>query len=266
MRILLDTNVLLRISDPNHAHHRPATAAVDALNANGDELRTVPQNLYEYWVVATRPIADNDTDEGRERILADYRAIVAETVARLPALFGRLPRAAVAVEPVPAFREAGAAGAYYWPPPFDGSKPGTFFVNLRSVADVKRFAMRTLAFHEAVPGHHLQIALSFEMQGVPFFRRVVPFTAFVEGWALYAERLAAEQGFHPTPLDLIAWFQGLEQLENTLMLAAFDAGAIVGHAEFDPIAQVACGDLHSSGVDLMMVLARIVQQVAEDRF
>jgi uncharacterized protein (DUF885 family) len=66
---------------------------------------------------------------------------------------------------------------------------------------VKRFAMRTLAFHEAVPGHHLQIALSFEMEDVPFFRRLVPFTAFVEGWALYAERLAAEQGFHPTPLD-----------------------------------------------------------------
>jgi uncharacterized protein (DUF885 family) len=142
-----------------------------------------------------------DTNEGREQILADYRAIVAETGPRLPALFGRLPRAALAVEPVPAFREAGAAGAYYWPPPFDGSKPGTFFVNLRSVPDVKRFAMRTLAFHEAVPGHHLQIALSFEMEGVPFFRRVVPFTAFVEGWALYAERLAAEQGFHPTPLD-----------------------------------------------------------------
>jgi uncharacterized protein (DUF885 family) len=142
-----------------------------------------------------------DTDEGRERILADYRAIVAETGPRLPALFGRLPRAALAVEPVPDFREAGAAGAYYWPPPLDGSKPGTFFVNLRSVADVKRFAMRTLAFHEAVPGHHLQIALAFEMEEVPFFRRVVPFTAFVEGWALYAERLAAEQGFHPTPWD-----------------------------------------------------------------
>jgi uncharacterized protein (DUF885 family) len=142
-----------------------------------------------------------ESDEGRERILADYRAIVAETTPRLPALFGRLPRAALAVEPVPGFREAGAAGAYYWPPPLDGSRPGTFFVNLRSVADVKRFAMRTLAFHEAVPGHHLQIALAIEMEGVPFFRRVVPFTAFVEGWALYAERLVAEHGFHPTPLD-----------------------------------------------------------------
>jgi uncharacterized protein (DUF885 family) len=142
-----------------------------------------------------------DTEAGRAKILADYRAILAETAPRLAALFGRLPRATVEVEPVPAFREKGAAGAYYWPPPFDGSKPGTFFVNLRSVADVRRFAMRTLAFHEAIPGHHLQIALSFEMQGVPFFRRVIPFTAFSEGWALYAERLAAEQGFHPTPLD-----------------------------------------------------------------
>ncbi len=142
-----------------------------------------------------------DTDEGRARILADYRAIIAETAPRLPALFGRRPRAPVEVEPVPPFREEGAPGAYYWPPPFDGSKPGMFFVNLRTVSDVKRFAMRTLAYHEAIPGHHLQIALSFEMEGVPFFRRVIPFTAFVEGWALYAERLAAEQGFHPTPLD-----------------------------------------------------------------
>jgi uncharacterized protein (DUF885 family) len=61
--------------------------------------------------------------------------------------------------------------------------------------------MRTLAFHEAIPGHHLQIAVAMELEGVPLFRRVVPFTAFVEGWALYAERLAAEEGFHPTPFD-----------------------------------------------------------------
>ena len=142
-----------------------------------------------------------DSEEGRARVLADYRAIVTETAPRLPGLFGRLPRAPVEVGPVPGFREAGAPGAYYWPPPFDGSKPGVFFVNLRAVSDVRRFAMRTLAFHEAIPGHHLQIALSFELEGVPFFRRVVPFTAFVEGWALYAERLAAEQGFHPTPFD-----------------------------------------------------------------
>jgi uncharacterized protein (DUF885 family) len=142
-----------------------------------------------------------DAEGIRSDILADYQEIVDEATARLPALFGRLPRAPVRVERVPAFKEAGAAGAYYTPPPLDGSKPGIFYANLRHPHEVVKFGMRTLAYHEAVPGHHLQIALAQEMQGVPFFRRVIPFTAFIEGWALYAERLAAEQGWHPTPMD-----------------------------------------------------------------
>jgi uncharacterized protein (DUF885 family) len=148
-----------------------------------------------------------DDEEGRARILADYQAIVDETLARLPALFGRLPRAPVRVARVPAFKEAGAPGAYYQPPALDGSRPGTFFANLRSVAELPRFGMRTLTYHEAVPGHHLQIALALELRGVPFFRRVVPFTAFSEGWALYAERLAAEAGLHPTPWDRLGALQ-----------------------------------------------------------
>jgi uncharacterized protein (DUF885 family) len=142
-----------------------------------------------------------DSDEGRQTILVEYQRILDEAAPRLPPLFGRLPRAPVRVERVPAFREAGAAGAYYWPPPLDGSRPGVFYANLRDPREVARFGMRTLAYHEAIPGHHLQIALAQEMEGVPLFRRVVPFTAFVEGWALYAERLAAEQGWHPTPFD-----------------------------------------------------------------
>jgi uncharacterized protein (DUF885 family) len=148
-----------------------------------------------------------DTEEGRAEILADYRAILGDARARLPALFGRLPRADVVVERVPAFKEAGSAGAYYHPPAFDGSRPGVFYANLRAPGEVARFGMRTLTYHEAIPGHHLQIALSFENRGMPFFRRVIPFTAFVEGWALYAERLAAEQGFHPTPFDRIGQLQ-----------------------------------------------------------
>jgi uncharacterized protein (DUF885 family) len=86
-------------------------------------------------------------------------------------------------------------------PPFDGSKPGIFYANLRHTAEHPSWGMRTLTYHEAIPGHHLQIAIAQELEGVPFFRRVVPFTAFHEGWALYAERLAAEQGFHPTAWD-----------------------------------------------------------------
>lgn len=142
-----------------------------------------------------------DTDEGRAELLADYEAIVAEARAKLPEMFGRLPRAEVVVERLPEFMEEGAAGASYRPPPFDGSRPGVFYVNLRNVLENPRFRMRTLAHHEALPGHHLQIALAQEQEDAPFFRRVMRFTAFSEGWALYAERMAGEHGLLPTPAD-----------------------------------------------------------------
>ncbi len=140
-------------------------------------------------------------ETGREAILAEFRRIVAAVGPRLPDLFGALPAAPVEVQRVPAFKEAGSARAYYFPPALDGSRPGIFYANLRRVDEHPRFGMHTLAYHEAIPGHHLQIALALERDDVPFFRRVVPFTAYVEGWALYAERLASEQGMLPTPLD-----------------------------------------------------------------
>jgi len=164
-------------------------------------------------IVALGALADDERfhygadDAARDRILADYRAILDDARRRLPPLFGRLPKAPVVVERVPPFKEAGSAGAYYNPPSFDGTRPGTFYANLRDPGELQKFGMRTLAYHEAIPGHHLQIALSFEMEGQPFFRRVIPFTAFTEGWALYAERLALEQGFHPTPWDRLGALQ-----------------------------------------------------------
>jgi uncharacterized protein (DUF885 family) len=142
-----------------------------------------------------------DTDAARADALADYQAIIDDAAPRLPALFGRLPKAPVRVERVPAFKEQGAPGAYYMPPPLDGTKPGIFFANLRSVGEIWKPGMRTLTYHESIPGHHLQIAIAQELPGLPIFRRVIPFTAFVEGWALYAERLALESGFHPTADD-----------------------------------------------------------------
>jgi uncharacterized protein (DUF885 family) len=83
----------------------------------------------------------------------------------------------------------------------DGSRPGVFYANLRNVAEMPRFTMRTLAYHEGVPGHHFQIAIMQELKGVPQFRRVLPFTAYSEGWALYTEQLAWEAGFQDDPLD-----------------------------------------------------------------
>ncbi|MBW2316348.1 MAG: DUF885 domain-containing protein, partial [Deltaproteobacteria bacterium] len=146
-------------------------------------------------------------DAAREAILTDFRSMVEDAERRLPPLFGRLPKAPVSVERVPPFKEAGSAGAYYNPPSFDGTRPGTFYANLRDPREVQKFGMRTLTYHEAIPGHHLQIALSWEMEGQPFFRRVIPFTAFTEGWALYAERLALEEGWHPTPYDRLGALQ-----------------------------------------------------------
>jgi uncharacterized protein (DUF885 family) len=148
-----------------------------------------------------------DTDEGRQQVLADYQAIIDHINGKLEAIFDVRPEAGVQVEAVPEFQQANAAAAYYQPPPLDRSKPGTFFVNLRDVKEIPKFGMRTLAYHEAVPGHHFQIGIAQELKGVPFFRRIIPFGAYVEGWALYAERVAAEHGFQKGPYDRLGHLQ-----------------------------------------------------------
>ncbi|WP_376691675.1 DUF885 domain-containing protein [Wenzhouxiangella sp. EGI_FJ10409] len=140
-----------------------------------------------------------DSDAGRERILTDYRDIVSEIEAGLDGWFHDGPAAPIEVRRVPEYREATAFGAYYMRPAVDGSRPGQFFANLRSVDEHPRYAMRTLAYHEAIPGHHLQITRMQAMQGVPDFRRSLSLHAHAEGWALYAEGLAAEMGFHDDP-------------------------------------------------------------------
>jgi uncharacterized protein (DUF885 family) len=105
------------------------------------------------------------------------------------------------VRQVPAFSEKTAPGGYYQPPSLDGDRPGVFFANLYKVEGTPKFTMRTLAYHEAIPGHHVQIALQMKMEDLPFFRRASGFTAYVEGWALYAERLAWEMGLQKEPLN-----------------------------------------------------------------
>ena len=151
-------------------------------------------------------VFSND-DEGRAQVLKGYTAIIEEISAGLDPWFGIKPKAKVVVERVPAVSEKTSAFAYYNGPAFDGSKPGVFFVSLRKVDEIARFTMRTLAYHEAVPGHHLQIAIAQELKGLPIFRSVIPFTAYAEGWALYAERLAWEAGYEKNPLDNLGRLQ-----------------------------------------------------------
>jgi uncharacterized protein (DUF885 family) len=148
-----------------------------------------------------------DTDEGREQILTDYAGIIAGIEAELDGTFSVLPKQGVEVHRVPVFKEQTAPGAYYRPPSLSGSRPGIFYANLRSVEEVPKFGMRTLAYHEAVPGHHLQMAIAQEVKGIPTFRKVYPFTAFVEGWALYAEQLAWELGFQQDPFSNLGRLQ-----------------------------------------------------------
>jgi len=148
-----------------------------------------------------------DTDEGRNQILADYTDMLRGIEAKLGECFRMQPRQTVEVQRVPVFKEKTSPGAYYRPPSLDGSRPGIFYANLRSVEEVPRFGMRTLAYHEAIPGHHFQMATAQEIRGVPTFRRVYPFTAYAEGWALYAEQLAWEMGFQNDPFSNLGRLQ-----------------------------------------------------------
>jgi uncharacterized protein (DUF885 family) len=137
-----------------------------------------------------------DSDAGRAQLIADVEARVDRVLERAPQWFGRLPRAPLEVRRVPAFAEAGAPGAYYNAPSLDGGTPGVYYVNLRNLAEMTRIDLPTQDFHEAVPGHHFQSALAQELTDTPLLRRLTSFNAYSEGWALYAEELADEQGFH----------------------------------------------------------------------
>ena len=144
-----------------------------------------------------------DSDEGRQQILDDYQAILDELNAGLDDAFNLRPDAGVEVVRVPEFREKTAPGAYYQQPSLDGTRPGRFYANLYDIKATPKYGMRTLAVHEGIPGHHFQIAIALELEGVPLIRRFGFFTAYIEGWALYAERVAWELGLMPTHADNI---------------------------------------------------------------
>jgi uncharacterized protein (DUF885 family) len=133
-----------------------------------------------------------DTDDGRAALLARYRKILAEISRLMPDYFRTIPPGELQVEREPVSVEKGSSGAHYVPAAMDGSRPGTFFANLRDTAETPTWGMKTLAYHEGIPGHHFQIATAQGLKDLPFIRQQPIYGAYVEGWALYAERLAAE--------------------------------------------------------------------------
>jgi uncharacterized protein (DUF885 family) len=135
----------------------------------------------------------------REELLAGYEALRSKADEAAPRLFSRLPRAGFEIRPVEAFREQSAAGGSYMSPSADGSRPGVFYVNTYDLSARPSWAMESLYLHEAIPGHHFQGALSIELDELPDFRRFGGYTAYAEGWGLYAEALGPEMGFYTDP-------------------------------------------------------------------
>ena len=145
-----------------------------------------------------------DTDKrfqfaSENELLARYRALEGKVNQRIPELFSLTPKARFEIRPVKAFRAASEAAGSYMQPSEDGSRPGIFYVNTYDLPSRKTWGMESLYLHEAIPGHHFQIALQQELKGVPAFRRFGGQTAYIEGWALYAESLGKDLGVYTDP-------------------------------------------------------------------
>lgn len=140
-----------------------------------------------------------DTEEGRAGYLELATGLIENMKGRLDELFLTKPKADVVVKPVEPFREKSAGKAFYQRPTPDGSRPGVYYANLYNMAEMPRYAAEALAYHEGVPGHHMQIAISQELEGIPMFRKFGGYTAYIEGWGLYSELLPKEIGLYEDP-------------------------------------------------------------------
>lgn len=159
----------------------------ETLRAFFDRLRTDPKFLH------------TNTDEGREAYMDQARQYIASMEARLDELFLIRPKADLVVKRVEPYREASAFGAFYNGPSPDGTRPGTYYINLKDMNDLPIYQTQALAYHEGIPGHHMQVAIAKELTDVPKFRAHGRHTAYTEGWALYAERIPKDIGLYTDP-------------------------------------------------------------------
>lgn len=149
-----------------------------------------------------------NTDAGRAELLAYLETEMARVRARMPEVFATLPRGGFEIRRIPVEIEGGAPGGYASGGSLDGSRPGVYYINLKDTADWPRWSLKTLTYHEAAPGHLFQGALAREAGELPLYRRLTGFSAYSEGWGLYAERLADEMGFYDDdPFGRIGYLQ-----------------------------------------------------------
>ena len=166
-----------------------------------DYLRTDAGNFYP------------NTDEGRQAYLDQSKAYIDSIYADVDQYFNILPNAPLEVRRVEEWREETAGIAFYNQPAPDGSRPGIYYVNLKDMSSKQKHEMETIAYHEGAPGHHFQIAIQQELEGVPTFQKFAFFGAYTEGWGLYAERLAKEKGRFTDPM------QDFGRLQNEMLRA-----------------------------------------------
>lgn len=160
-----------------------------------------------------------DTPDRKEIVIADYNQMVKEAEIDVKPYFERFPVSPVEVRAIPEYSEQTAAGGYYQAPSLDGSRPGVFYANLYDIKQTPTFGMRTLTFHEAVPGHHFQIALNQENEDLTMYRKMGYRTsAFTEGWALYSEQLAVEVGMTKNLYDELGVLQSEMFRANRLVV------------------------------------------------
>ena len=172
-----------------------------------NDLNEDPRFLYE------------DTPDRKEIVIRDYNQMVKEAEQDVRPYFEEFPKSPVEVRAVPEYSEKTAAGGYYQSPSLDGSRPGVFYANLYDIKQTPKFGMRTLTFHEAVPGHHFQIALNLENEDLTLYRKLGYRTsAFTEGWALYSEQLAVEVGMTKDLYDALGVLQSEMFRANRLVV------------------------------------------------
>lgn len=150
-------------------------------------MRTDPQFYYP------------DSDQGRADYMADAKAYIDKMEAKIPEYFGLTPKAPMVVKRVETFREQSAGKAFYQSPAVDGSRPGIYYANLFDMMAMPTYQMEALAYHEGIPGHHMQRAITQELEGIPDFQKYASFTAYTEGWGLYTEELGKDMGFYTDP-------------------------------------------------------------------
>ncbi len=215
------------------------------------------QQGYPDWKSYAAAIMNNPKlrATSREEILDTYRRYVAQMRPKLPQLFGLLPKASVEVVPVEPYREKEAAAAFYFQGTPDGSRPGKVYVNTGDFADRELPEIEATAYHEGIPGHHMQLSIQQELRDLPPFRQHASYNAYIEGWGLYAERLGKDVGFYQDPND------DFERLASELLRASRlveDTGAHYKRWSRDQMVQFFKDNSLEAGDDLQAEVDRYI--------